>query len=365
MIIEKYDIAKRELLILCGRDELIEVPGYIANLILIAEECRLDRLIIRHCGELPHHISRIVGTLIERNPWISVEETQDTTIDREDFAIDGITRSENFLLLREDETGEDYSMLVPADKDGAELASRSAYLIANLLGFSGTTAFNVRFGIYEILMNGVEHDMVGHELSWIQIRMSKKDQRLSVTIIDKGGEFDPTSKRKFELDEYVTGGKRRGLGLILMQKMYESFQYERKNGLNRIFFDRTLPSVTDGEKEDEMSSMQIGEFVRLDNGVTRIALSGDLDAKGALALENLMRELLEKEIHNIALDFEDVHFVSSAGIGMLLGLTSTMRDEGGEVWLTRVSQQVVSVFALLNLDDFFVIRDSEEEIVLS
>jgi anti-anti-sigma regulatory factor len=42
-----------------------------------------------------------------------------------------------------------------------------------------------------------------------------------------------------------------------------------------------------------------------------------------------------------------------------------MRDEGGEVWLTKVSKKVLSVFALLNLDDFFLVKDSEEEIVLS
>jgi anti-anti-sigma factor len=147
--------------------------------------------------------------------------------------------------------------------------------------------------------------------------------------------------------------------------MYESFHYERSNGLNRILFDRALPSGEDGERKKEMPSMQVGDFVNLENGVTRIELSGDLDAKGALSLEALMSELLEKEIKNIVLDFEKVLFISSAGIGMLLGFTSTMRDEGGEVWLTHVSQQVASVFSLLNLDDFFIIKETVEEIVLS
>ena len=65
----------------------------------------------------------------------------------------------------------------------------------------------------------------------------------------------------------------------------------------------------------------------------------------------------------VRLDFEKVPFVSSAGIGMLLGMTSTFRDEGGEVWLTKTSKQVLAVFALLNLDDFFLLMDEDQAIV--
>jgi anti-anti-sigma factor len=364
MIIEKYDIGMHELEVACGRDELLEIPGYIAGLILIADECRIKKLLIRHDGELPGQVSRIVDTMIERNPWISIAKKEDDEKGADDGLIEAVARKEGFMLLRENDTGREYSMVITADSESTELAARSAYLVANVLGFQGSTAFDVRFGIYEILMNVVDHDAAEDEQSWIQIRIDRKDDRLSVTIIDKGGEFDPTDERDFELDRYVSEGRRRGLGLVLMQRMYESFHYERKNGLNRIFFDRTMPEDKYLSREDKMSSIQVGEYFRLENGVTRIELSGDLDAKGALALEGLMDDLLEKEIHQVALDLKGIKFVSSAGIGMLLGLTSTIRDEGGEVWLTHVSDQVVSVFALLNLDDFFNIKESEEEIVV-
>ena len=112
-----------------------------------------------------------------------------------------------------------------------------------------------------------------------------------------------------------------------------------------------------------MSSMEVGEFIDLGNGITKIDLNGDLDAKGALALEKLLGELLDKRILRVVLDFENVHFVSSAGIGMLLGSTSTIRDEGGEVWFTRVSKNVLSVFELLNLNDFFLVMETEESII--
>lgn len=365
MIIERFNINKNELVIECNNDEIMEIPGYIASLIIVAEECGVRRLLMRHPGGIPSHVSRIVQTLIERNPWIRLEDISESTENTETPVFATVSRTENFLLLRDTDTDRLYSMVVLAKRESVELAARTAYLLANIMGFPGSTAFDVRFGVYEILMNVIEHDAATDGRNWVQVQIEKKDRKLSVSIIDQSGEFDPTSEREFDLDDYVSTGKRRGLGLILMKRMYESFQYERKNGLNRIFFDRVLPSTGGGERENEMSSMEVGEFVDLGNGVTKIELKGDLDAKGALALETLMGELLEKKVLKIALDFEKVHFVSSAGIGMLLGMTSTMREEGGEVWLTRVSQQVVSVFTLLNLDDFFLVMDTEEEIVQS
>jgi anti-anti-sigma factor len=365
MIIESYDTARRKLVVACARDELLKIPQYIASLILIAPECRIERLSILYTGELPRKISRMVETLIERNPWVSAEEAVDKTNDSDVGFVEAVTRTDSFLLLRENEAGLEYSMFTSADVERAELASRIAYLLSNILGFPGSLAYDVRFGIYEILMNVLEHDSGEHKRSWIQVRIARKDNRLSVTIFDKGGEFDPTREREFELDKYVAEGRRRGLGLVLMQRMYESLNYERKNGLNRIFFDRALTTDENLKKEDDVSSLQIGEFLTLQDGISRIEIAGDLDAKGALALEKLMEDLIDKEICQVVLDLKGVSFISSAGIGMLIGFTSTLRDEGGEVWLTHVSQQVLSVLSLLNLDDFFVIKESEEDIVSS
>ncbi|MEN8210021.1 MAG: ATP-binding protein, partial [Candidatus Fermentibacteria bacterium] len=320
MIIERYDIRKGGLTIFCGRDEVMEIPGCIAGLIIVAEECCISELVVKYPGRVPARISRTIQTLVERNPWIRIEETSEFDEGEEISDLFPVSRMENFLLLRDARSDRLYSMVVSAERENVELASRTACLLANLMGFSGSTAFDVRFGVYEILMNAVEHYTDPDGKRWIQVQIEKKDRKLSVSIADKGGEFDPTGEREFDLEDYISGGKRRGLGLILMKRMYESFRYERKNGLNRIFFNRTLPSTGNGEKADEMPSMEAGEFVDLGNGLTGIELRGDLDAKGALALETLMEDLVDKKILKVVLDFENVHFVSSAGVGMLLGL---------------------------------------------
>ena len=107
-----------------------------------------------------------------------------------------------------------------------------------------------------------------------------------------------------------------------------------------------------------MAQFEISGPAPLGNGSHGLALSGDLDAKGALVMERMLGTLLEKKILRVTLDFEKVSFISSAGVGILLGLVSSMRDGGGDAVFTRVPPKVSSVFHLLNLEDYFTIGDS-------
>ena len=107
-----------------------------------------------------------------------------------------------------------------------------------------------------------------------------------------------------------------------------------------------------------MAQFEIRGPKPLGNGSSIVTLSGDLDAKGALLVEQMLVQLLEKKIFRVTLDFEKVLFISSAGVGILLGLVSSVRDAGGDAVFVRVPPKVSSVFQLLNLEDYFTISDS-------
>jgi anti-anti-sigma factor len=107
-----------------------------------------------------------------------------------------------------------------------------------------------------------------------------------------------------------------------------------------------------------MSSFTVSGPQTKDGLDHHVILNGELDAKGALVLERAMSPLIGMKTVNVVLDFGSVTFVSSAGVGMLLGLVSSIRREGGEIVLREVSPEVRSVFSLLNLDDFFNLADA-------
>jgi anti-anti-sigma factor len=83
---------------------------------------------------------------------------------------------------------------------------------------------------------------------------------------------------------------------------------------------------------------------------TVVAFIGDLDIEATEVIENeVTAEVLE--FTNIELDFTEVPFVDSSGIGLLITLISRVRERGIVVQVTNLNQDVQMVFSLLQLSD--------------
>jgi anti-anti-sigma factor len=53
----------------------------------------------------------------------------------------------------------------------------------------------------------------------------------------------------------------------------------------------------------------------------------------------------------IELDFEQISFVDSSGIGLLIALVKNMKERGNRVVITHLSPDVKKVFSLLQLPE--------------
>ncbi len=89
-------------------------------------------------------------------------------------------------------------------------------------------------------------------------------------------------------------------------------------------------------------------------------VSGRLDAPAATSLRKRCTQLWEEGHRNIALDLSGVSFIASSGVGVLLALTEELGKQGGNLYLAPVSQAVLSVIRMLNLEQFLAIHDSRE-----
>jgi anti-anti-sigma factor len=102
--------------------------------------------------------------------------------------------------------------------------------------------------------------------------------------------------------------------------------------------------------------------IEIDRGrspATVVRVRGRVDGRTA---PRLLRECLEAHTPGsvLVLNLAAVTFLSSAGVGALMVLTETLGKEGG-VRLAPASGAVRTVLGLLNLDQFLVIDDSEDE----
>jgi anti-anti-sigma factor len=81
-----------------------------------------------------------------------------------------------------------------------------------------------------------------------------------------------------------------------------------------------------------------------------VILEGDLDIDSTEVVEEeLIPKLASEKAINI--NFENVPFVDSSGMGLLLNLVQTLKETGTKVIVSNVREEVMEVFELLQLPD--------------
>lgn len=93
-----------------------------------------------------------------------------------------------------------------------------------------------------------------------------------------------------------------------------------------------------------------------------LKLNGRLDATGAKELQALaMVSLKEEGKKNLVVDLAGVEFVASTGLGTFLLLTEEFNDAEGNIVFVNATAAVLQVVALLNIDQFLNMEESEVE----
>ena len=90
--------------------------------------------------------------------------------------------------------------------------------------------------------------------------------------------------------------------------------------------------------------------------VTVIALAGQLDAHTASEFERFLEQAVRVEKKkNLVLDFHAVEYISSAGLGVLMGLIEEVRAQGGDMKLAALPEKIFHVLDLLGFPMVFQI----------
>ena len=88
---------------------------------------------------------------------------------------------------------------------------------------------------------------------------------------------------------------------------------------------------------------------------------GRLDAMTVPSFENELRDHMSQGIARAVVDFEDVTYISSSGLRVLLTARRLAHSQGGDVKLCRLSPRVREIFEMVGFNQVFGIYDSVEE----
>lgn len=102
---------------------------------------------------------------------------------------------------------------------------------------------------------------------------------------------------------------------------------------------------------------------KFENGIEIIQISGYLDAHTAPNLENVLENSIKNKNYQIIVNFSDLDYISSAGLGVFMAFIEDVRQNGGDIKLTNMKEKVFAVFDLLGFPLLFDILPDEKDAI--
>jgi anti-sigma B factor antagonist len=96
------------------------------------------------------------------------------------------------------------------------------------------------------------------------------------------------------------------------------------------------------------------------DGVAVVDCSGRITlGEGSVTLRDTVRDLLSKGNKNILLNLADVNYIDSSGIGELVSGFTTVRNQGGELKLLKLTKKVHDLLQITKLYTVFDVKEDE------
>jgi anti-sigma B factor antagonist len=96
-------------------------------------------------------------------------------------------------------------------------------------------------------------------------------------------------------------------------------------------------------------------------GVVVIEVDGQLIVGNRQELKQRVLDGLEAGDRKFLIDFTRTGYIDSSGLGVLVSLSKKIRDEGGDLRLAGLNEDLKTLFELTKLDTLFAITDSAQE----
>ena len=93
------------------------------------------------------------------------------------------------------------------------------------------------------------------------------------------------------------------------------------------------------------------------NDVTLIEVGGQLIVGNRQLLKEQVLDQLERGDRKFIVDFSKTDYIDSSGLGVLVTLSKKIREQGGQLSLVSLSEDLRTLFELTKLDTLFIFSD--------
>lgn len=88
---------------------------------------------------------------------------------------------------------------------------------------------------------------------------------------------------------------------------------------------------------------------------------GILDGTKTADFHQQVEQSVESGVHTILVDFSNVTFMDSSGLGALVKALKTLKAAEVNLFICSINEQIKMLFELTSMDDYFLILDNREE----
>lgn len=99
------------------------------------------------------------------------------------------------------------------------------------------------------------------------------------------------------------------------------------------------------------------------DGAALIRLSGEVDVYTAPKLKSTLVDLVDKGNFKIVVNLEQVDFMDSSGLGVLVGGLKRVRSHDGAIALVCTQENILKIFRITGLVKVFPIFEEESQAV--
>jgi len=216
---------------------------------------------------------------------------------------------------------------------------------------------NLNLCLDELLGNTISYGYDGPDPRVISLTLSLDAGYLIAEIEDDARPFDPRRAPPLPAARDAASRPIGGLGLRFVNALMEVIDYRFSDGYNRTTLKQSLqppaavrtrgPMVTIAEE-------QKGE-------ITVVDINGRVDSHTAKSFEEKLTGLFRSGRNRVMVDLKHLVYISSAGCRALLVASRLAQKSDGRLALCNMTADVMRVFELGGLTDFFAIYPSREE----
>ena len=102
--------------------------------------------------------------------------------------------------------------------------------------------------------------------------------------------------------------------------------------------------------------MSVNIESKLDNNFWNVDINGELDVAGADKVKTHLNSLIEEQPVDIKMDFTNLEYIDSTGLGALIGVLKRLKVNDKEIYVLNARKNVKKIFSITGLDKIFKVE---------